>query len=125
MSDIASDIARIAAMRGKPAANYVEEQRALQSASRRISAGEIRAMFVMPKDQRAEFMAWDALPRRSRMVLSDLPLCPSATKYADMLVRVQDEDGLITVIRGMLPTIVRDWVMDHYGRGHPSVRRLG
>lgn len=123
-ADLTAAIAAAARRRGVDPANYQVESQALDRASRRIHASEIRNLFKVPNDPRADFRAYDALPARSRVVLSELPINASAAKYADLLVRMRDEAALIEAVRDVLPMVVRDWIVDHYGRGHPRLTRL-
>ncbi len=112
------DIARVAALRGKPVANYVEAERD----RRRIHSSQVRDLFKMAS--KGDMRAYDALPRRSRLILSELPINASAVKYRALLAHMQSETGLVEAVRDCLPGIVRDWVLDHYGRDHPGARRL-
>lgn len=120
MTELAGEIARIAALRGKSIANYEQIDRE----SRRLTATQVRAIFRVPDNSRGELRAYDALPERSRMVLSDLPINASAMNYAQLLRQIRDEGALIRAVRDVLPGVLRDWVLDHYGRNHPSTRKL-
>lgn len=125
MSELDDEIARIAALRGRPAdtANYVTEARAIQRRARQIHSSEIRGLFSMPETG-DDLRVFDRLPRRSQMVLAELPINASSGKYADLLLRIRDEAALIDAVRDQLPGIMRDWLLDHFGRGHPSARKL-
>ncbi len=120
MSDLADDIARIAALRGRPVADYERIDRE----QRRISAAQVRGIFLVPNNRAGEFRAYDELPERSRMVLSELPVNASAIYYRQLLSQIRDENALIRAVRDVLPGVLRDWVLDHYGRNHPSARKL-
>ena len=118
------DIARIAALRGRPAANYLTGQHALNVQARAISPVEIIDLFVNAVEPRHDLRVFDALPRGSRELLVELPFCASAAKYADLLARVGDEAALIATVRAYVPTVAREWVRRHYGPAHPTMRRL-
>lgn len=118
------DIARLAALRGKPAANYTAEAQRMAREARRVHSSEVVSVFRMMADTRSDFRAYDALPRASRLMLRELPVNASAVKYADLLIRMESERSLIDAIRDHLPGVVRHWLLDHYGSSHPGTRRL-
>lgn len=124
MTDLQADITRIAALRGRPAANYVAEAERIDRQGRRVTAGEIVDLFQVPGDVRLDFRAFDRLPEKSREALRELPLNASAVKYADMLVRMGQEAGLIYALHAELGDIVKNWVLRHFGATHPRARRL-
>lgn len=119
MTDLAADIARIAALRGKPVADYL----AADLRHRRINVEQVRAIFQVPEAPLAEFRAWERLPRRSRMVLMELPLQTSAQRYSNLLSQIRDERALLDAVADVLPDMVRAWVLRHYGQDHPGARR--
>lgn len=121
---VEADIAPIAALRGKPVANYIAEAKRLETEGRRISAAEINDLFRMGDDRKREMDEYDHLPSRSRTVLAEAPICPSALKYAMLLGRCRNEGFLIDAVRDCLPGIVRNWVLDHFDPTHPSARKL-
>lgn len=124
MGELQDDIARIAALRGRPAANYVAEAERLDRAGRRIAASEITDLFNVPADVRLDFRAFDRLPAKSREALRELPINASAVKYADLLMRMGQEVGLIYAVHAELGDIVKNWVVRHFGATHPRARRL-
>lgn len=124
MSTLEDDLARIAALRGRPVENYIAEAKRLDGRQRGVHSSQLVDLFRLDGDYRREMRAYDRLPPRSRLVLSEAPICPSASKYADLLARSGDEVFLIDALRDCLPGIVRNWALDHFGRDHPSARRL-
>lgn len=119
MTDLAADIARIAALRGKPVAGYLAADRL----NRRISADHVRGIFQVPEAPLAEFRAWERLPARSRMALMELPLQTSAQRYSNLLSLIRDEQVLLEAVNDVLPDMVRAWLLRHYGRDHPGAGR--
>lgn len=119
MTDLAADIARIAALRGKPVDTYL----AADLRNRRINETQVRGIFQVPNAPIAEFRAWERLPAQSRRVLMELPLQTSAQRYSNLLSQIRDERALIEAITDVLPDMVRAWLLRHYGRDHPGAGR--
>ncbi len=124
MSDLTSDIARIAALRGKPVANYNLAAQAYAEARRRVDPAEVFGLFRLPDMPSRECAMVDVLPARSRALIKESPLAISSLKYADLLQRVGDETSVVDAVRAYMPQVVAGWIRDHYGRTHPSLRRL-
>jgi len=119
MTDLADDIARIAALRGRHVANYEQIERD----RRKVSHAEIVGLFRVPDAMYDEMREFDRLPATSRQALSNLPLNASAIRYKALLNRARDERGLIRVIAMVLPEVVHGWVKRHYGTDHPTTRK--
>jgi hypothetical protein len=125
VTTLGQDIARIAALRGsRPVENYIAETQEIDLRKRTVSAAEVRSLFRLDANIGRDLKIYDRLPSRSRMVIAEAPICMSATKYADLLMRMRDEEALIEAVRDQLPGAVRNWVLDHFGPKHPSARRL-
>lgn len=109
MTDLAADIARIAALRGKPVDHYAQIDRQ----ARRISAEQVRGIFTPLEDWRAELRAWDRLSANARAVLRDLPFSVSAIKYHALYSQIRDEAALLAAVRAELPRVERARADDH------------
>lgn len=118
MADLQSDIARIAAQRGRDA-NYYTDRPAPP-----VSPQMVMVIVNPGADVAADFDAYDDLPEESRRFLQDTPFPFNAIAYASALRETRSEGRLIATLAAYMPQLVRLWVNRHYDRGHPSLRRL-
>lgn len=117
-----SDIARIAALRGKPV-NYYTERPAERV--RGIPPETIGHLFALSQDWRREQRVYDRLPARSREYISEAVLPINAQWWHSLLDQYGAEEEIISLVEAQMPGRRRDWIRKHYGRDHPGLRRLG
>lgn len=116
------DIARIAALRGKPANYYTERQ---ADRARSIPPETLTHLFTLSQDWRREQAVYDHLPARSREYISECILPINAQWWDSLLDHYGAEEEIISLVEAQMPGRRRDWIRKHYGRGHPGLRRLG
>lgn len=122
MTQLDDDIARIAALRGKPVNYYTERQDARR---RSIPPETIHHLFVLSPDWRREQHVYDHLPARSREYISESVLPLNAQWWDALLDQYGGEEEIIGLVEAQMPGRRRDWIRKHYGRDHPGLRRLG
>lgn len=114
VSDLDADIARIAAMRGRPVVDYQVAERLRTYERRGMGHAEVLRLAEIPPDWRAEMRRFDALPRWSRALLVNAPVMLSAIKYAELLERCEDEAWLIRTVESNMPILVRRYLAKAY-----------
>lgn len=122
MSQLDADIARIAALRGRPANYYVDRQ---AERTRRIAPEQIGHLFTLSPDWTRDLRVYDRLPPRSRGYISDSVLPLNAQWWRSLLDEYGAEEEIISMVEAQMPGRRRDWIRKHYGSGHPGLRRLG
>jgi len=123
MADLAADIARIAALRGRSADHYVQAERMRRSVPfKDVLPVFMEAGRVWPADDMAAF---DQLPPASRRAIASLPNVVCATIYRDLLDRIQDERALILALLDVAPHAMRTLALKQYGSEHPQASRGG
>lgn len=122
MAELDDEIARIAALRGKPV-NYYTERAEARREGYELHANTIAAIFSPHPDPRRDLRAYDRLPAEVRTFVSESTLQLNASAIAGVAQEISPE-RLITTIQAHMPGQVRAWVQRHYGRGHPALRRI-
>lgn len=123
MTTEADDIARIAALRGRPANYYADLQR---SQADRVSDQTVGRIYVMQPNALADLRAFDHLPEVSRAFIRESVMPLNALNYDHVLEQCHgDEDTLMNRLASMAAAHTRSWVLRHYGSDHPSVRKYG
>ena len=118
-----ADIARIAALRGRDANYYARLQ---QLAAERVSDQVVGSIYRMQPNSVADLRAYDHLPEASRAFMRESVMPLNAINYDHVLEQCHgDEDTLINRLTSMAPAHARNWVLKHYGRDHPSLRKYG
>lgn len=93
MADIDDDIARIAALRGRSAADYGEARR------RFIPVPSLELLLHMGKDPVADLQSLDLMPTASRALLTTWERPINAMVWLSLLDQYDDEDFLIRTFR--------------------------
>lgn len=123
---IDDDIARIAALRGKPVEHYQAAAAAQRAAAQAISFNDVLGLMTQPENGVArDLRAYESLPAASRAFLREFPFSVSAVKFCDMIERVGDEALVLAAMQRWLPALTQAWVTRWFGVNHPTVRRLG
>ena len=123
MPDLDADIARIAALRGRPAQAYVEAAADLEVQRTHIGRQRAVAAFNGDGDGRGDLRHYDALPARSRAFLRDAPTWISAKHWLDMLDTTDgDERKVISLFEAVIPEHIDQRLRRAYGAKHPSVK---
>lgn len=121
MSSLEDDIARIAALRGRPAPNY---QADAQRQARHLPSGYAARLFSGNPNPRDDLAFFDRLPQRSRDFIRECWWPLNAGWWAEILIGGVPEDVICDAVLAQLPDRRHDWIMRHYGPTHPSTRRL-
>lgn len=123
MSTLDEDIARIAALRGRSAdtAGYQADAAYL---ARRIPKDSVAQIFKGNPDWRSDLEWFDHLPAPSRDFIRECVLQLNAGWWGETLRSGVKEDHLIGAVLTELPVRVHEFIMRHYGRDHPSARKL-
>lgn len=121
MSQLDDDIARIAALRGRPV-NYYTDRQPVRAHPTPDQIGQI---FHPSPDWDRDLRVYDRLPPRSRGYISDAVLPLNAQWWASLLSAFGDEEEIISQVETQTTGRRRDWIRKHYGPGHPGLRRLG
>lgn len=125
MTSLQDEIARIAALRGKPA-NYYTAPEAMtpERLSERVPAHVWANLFTMvPSQIPADLQHCDRLPQASRTFVKELPIPLNAAVYRSILTAANgSEDCVISLVQARIPGNVRNWLNKHY-RNHPNVRK--
>lgn len=122
MSRLDDDIARIAALRGRPVNYYTDRQ---TERTRAIPPDQIGHLFAPSPDWARDLRVYDRLPARSRGYISDAVLPLNAQWWRSLLDAYGPEEEIISLVEAQMPGRRRDWIRKHYGVGHPGLRRLG
>lgn len=117
MTELADDIARIAALRGRTPADYAEAERM----RRLVSFHDIAQLFGPLPDAESEFRAMERLTPASRQLVCDAPFTLSACRLLAMAERI-GEDVVIAAIKHFQPKLVAMNVAHMYGGSHPQAQ---
>lgn len=122
MADLDDDIARVAALRGKPV-NYYTERAEERREAFALHENTVAAIFSPHPNPDRDLKAYDRLSAEVRAFVSESTLQLNACAIASVVDEVS-ETRLITTIQAHMPGQVRTWLMRHYGRAHPTLRRI-
>ena len=124
MSEVDPNIARIAALRGKPVNYYIARQDKTPPIDR-VPVDWFGRVFNGNPDWARDMRSFDRLPARSREFLRSSPLPLNAEWWDTLLTAANDdEEALISRVLAHVPGRMTDWIRQHYGAGHPSLRRV-
>lgn len=123
MADLDDDIARIAALRGRPVEEVRQTAERIDRERRRVSDSEIRDLFDVP-DGRSEvdLDIFDKLPAELRVAIYDCPLMVSASKARVLYERTGHAGCIADGIRDQLPAMLKRYARQHYGKEHPAAK---
>lgn len=118
-----SDLERIAALRGKPA-NYFT---ARAGEPRPISPQLLAQVFSMVDGgANRDLRAYDRLPETARRFVAESTMPINAAVFAALLASVDgDEERLEDALAPLHAAKCKAWLLRHYGRGHPNLRKYG
>ena len=121
MTMLEDDLARIAALRGRPA-NYYTDSGARPE--RPLSPALLDNLFSMPPNPARDLRSYDRLPPESRRFVSESPLPINAAVYRALLENAGgSEERVATVTAGWRPGQMKAWLLRHFGRDHPNLRK--
>jgi hypothetical protein len=121
MTPLEHEIARVAALRGKPALNYLT--RAPRAVP--VHPQTIANIFSGNPDWRSDISFYDDCPEDVRLFIRECSLqLNAATIYGTLEQCPGGGADLISLLEAHVPTRVKSWILRHYGPSHPSVRRL-
>lgn len=124
MSDLADDIARIAALRGHDPGAVARKAAEIEQDNRRISLPQLEAIFIPVQGASADLAAMERLPAASRKLLREAPMMTSAAHYALCLEICGNEVHLIAMVRPLIAEHVADEARRRYSPDHPQARKL-
>lgn len=120
MSDLAADLARIAASRGLPTNYYTGRARVERPLSPQLLGNLFR---LSPDGVSRDLRAYDRLPEDARRALRDCPLQVNAEIYGALIQNADgDCDRIEAALNAQLPGQMKTWLNKHY-RAHPSLRK--
>ncbi len=119
MPNLEDDIARIAAMRGRPVESVLlaERQRRL------ISCDDVARLFGPLPESASEFAAMERLSADARSVIREAPETMSACRYHTLVPR-HGEAATLGAIRQFMPQIIAAYAKVNYGSTHPQARAV-
>ena len=104
MTTLDEDIARIAALRGKPVEHYTAAEARRREARRMINPLTLGRIGTPSSDARLDLAAYDRLPERSRRFIISCAAPINALVWRDLLADLDgDEDALIDAVRAAIP----------------------
>jgi len=121
VTTLEDDIARIAALRGKPTNYYTDP--ALRP-ERPLSQQLLDNLFSMPPSPERDLRFYDQLPDESRRFVSEAPLPINAAVYGALIQNAGgSEERVASVTTARLPGQMKAWLLRHFGRDHPNLRK--
>lgn len=115
MTDLADDIARIAALRGQS----LESVQAKERERRRIWFDDVASLFGPMPGPAAEFAAMERLCEASRNLIHDAPETMSACRYLAMVER-HGEQVVLLAVQHFMPRVIAGYAKQNYGADHPQ-----
>lgn len=119
--DYASEVARVAALRGRSPELYAQTVDAVRVP---FPLHLVNALGRHSDNHAAELAAFDRLPERSRAFIRDFHPPVSPIQWEAMLEVVQDESRALAAVKALAPMIQRSAVMTAYDAGHPRAQEL-
>jgi hypothetical protein len=119
----AAELARVAALRGRPVEDYTPQkvaERQAERVRRNIPLQLINTLWKHHPDPKFEIRAMDRLPRRSRLYIANCDLCISPIKWEILLEHCGSEAGTIKLVDGLKPLLIQSAVLQAYGSSHPQ-----
>jgi len=121
MPTLEEDLERIAALRGLPTNFFVQAQTEVP-----VPRDALALVFDMPHDARDDdFAAYDRLPEFSRRIISECPLPINCMVYRHLLMAVPNEERVANAVADLFPRRMKHWLLRHYDRDHPNLRKYG
>lgn len=115
-----AEIAEIAALRGKPLANY--ENRAPRGIP--VAPQTIAHIFSGNPDWRSDIDYYDDCPADLRLFITECPLqLNAAFIYQTWEQDPSGTEDLISLLEAHMPTRVKSWLLRHFGAAHPNARK--
>ena len=120
VTTLEDDIARIAALRGRPVENYTTAR-----TLRTLSPQLLQIVFSMTAEGvRQDLRAYDRLPEAARRFVSESTNQINAEVFGAL---VENADGDVERVEDAIAPLQaaksKAWLLRHYGRDHPNLRK--
>jgi hypothetical protein len=118
------DVARIAALRGKPVDGYLDADGRVVNAQVYLSDEQIGTLFIAMGEPKRDVAGFDDLPPASRAFIRDCPVHVCGVKWGDALRMCRNEQALIRAAQRFVDENLPYDTRHRYGPRHPHAAKV-